>query len=105
MFYFLLVIAAIVISYISFHLGKQAKKEELSLTDPDNDQDLSEDDSTMLFFTKTDRYKLGRAMAIGTKKEIAEAKKNLEFAVGITRDNEIRRKIEELQNKHSIVQK
>ena len=49
--------------------------------DPDNDPKLSDDDRTMLSFTKLQRYELGKTMAIGTKEEIKKAKTELENIV------------------------
>ncbi len=65
-----------------YWFGKEQQQSLDFKKDPDNDPKLSDDDSTILLFTKQERYELGRAMAIGSKTDVKRAKEKLQLAVG-----------------------
>lgn len=80
------IIFVVVFTTASFFLGKyfgsNEKEQEMFLKNPDYDMEGSKEGNLqLLLFTKSERYDLGRAMVLGTKKDIKIAKNKLEKAI------------------------
>jgi len=76
------ILIGVIVLLVGYWFGKEQQQSLDFKKDPDNDPDLSDDEMTMLLFTKQKRYELGRAMAIGSNKDIKKAKDKLEQARG-----------------------
>lgn len=83
--------------FIGFILGKATEQSRSYKQDPDNDERLDRDSDWLLLNTKEERYKLGKALVVGSKKEIVEAKAALEKQIRNAKSIAIEAKMEELK--------
>lgn len=62
---------------IGYFFGKAVETDKQFRIDPDNNVNSEDGSLQLLLFTKNERYSLGRAAVLGSKKEMVEAKRNL----------------------------
>jgi hypothetical protein len=70
----LLVVATGILGYF---FGNAVERDRQFSMDPDNNVNSEDGSLQLLLFTKDERYCLGRATVLGSKKEMVEAKRKL----------------------------